>query len=298
MRKLFAYSFALIILVCCLTSAASAAAGPKFTIDNVTAARGEQIKLVVNISENPGINAAMLYLTVPKTSDGEPVFTINSMKQGEWSNGNVAVSSPVDGIYNWANTDEHTEESGEFAVFTVTISPDAEPGDYEITLTSDDVSRDTGRKDEKGRYIFEDLDCYESTAVLTVTEEKAPDNPGPSVVIPTDKNEGETDTSDTGSDKEQGSEDKSGSDSKNSGSESSSSGKAGADISSNGKTIRVSASSDSTDSTGSSGSAKKDSTAKTGIMEGQHFYLMICLIAVAFIMPIAYQIKKCFTKDV
>ena len=283
------------MIICCMAATASAASEVKFTIEDATAARGETIEFPVQISGNTGergIAAGKIEMTVPTTSDGTAVFTIDEAYSGNWARENVAASSPSDGIFNWASSNGNRNESGVYAIYVITIGKDVEPGDYVVTIKSSDIHELTGEKDEKGIATFNDLEGGESTAILTVTDK---------VVVPVEvpgaevkhENEGAQISIGDGDKDQTNSNEPSENDNQENKSDNTTDtpNKAGATISSDGKTIVSTASStDTSNKTDSSGT--KDSTAKTGINEGMHFYLMICLLAAACMIPVGYQIKK------
>ena len=302
MKKIFAYTLALMMIICCLASTAFAvSATPMFTIDDFTAARGESVQIPVQISENPGIASGQITLSIPETKDGTPVFTIDEVKTGSWASENVAVSRTDIGVYNWASTVMNYTESGEYGVYTVTIGKDVEPGDYIVTIKSSDVQQLTGKQVtlDNGRIVdeFNSLESVETKAILTVSEktvsgislpgakEEPEENNGAQIVVNPNQDdktqEGETQNNTENKD---GTGEETKSDNTTTGL------KAGATITSSGKTIT--SSTDSKDTTTTDKNDTKDTSAKTGVFEGMHTYLMICLLAVAFLIPVGYEIKK------
>ncbi len=301
MKKIFAYTLALMMIICCLASTAFAvSATPMFTIDDFTAARGETVQIPVQISENPGIASGQITLSIPETKDGTPVFTIDEVKTGSWASENVAVSRADIGVYNWASAKNNYTESGEYGVYTVTIGKDVEPGDYIVTIKSSDVQQLTGKQVtlDNGRIVdeFNSLESVETKAILTVSEKTVSgislpgakedeENTGAQIVVNPNQDdktqEGETQNNTENND---GTTDETKSDNTTTGL------KAGATITSSGKTIT--SSTDSKDTTTTDNKDTKDTSAKTGVFEGIPTYLMICLLAVAFLIPVGYEIKK------
>jgi hypothetical protein len=166
MKKIMTSLLVLAMLVCCLSISAFADYRAVFSIeeDSYTVKAGDQITINVNISENRGIAAGKVCLSCDK-------ITFKNIRQGDWATDEFGdkIGSPwvnaEQGLYNWFLTEEVAAD-GIYCIYIGTVDADAEPGDYDITLTVVDLAG----VDENGTTVSynDENDIQTDTATLKI----------------------------------------------------------------------------------------------------------------------------------
>ena len=100
--------------------------GPTISIGNVTAKKGDTVKVPIKIQNNPGISGASVTiafdstLTLKKVKNGDALDDLNFTKPGELVN-------PCS--FLWDGIDENIKENGEMLILTFKISDKAKSGE-------------------------------------------------------------------------------------------------------------------------------------------------------------------------
>ena len=122
MKKLFAFLFAVMMIVTCLPLSVTAAAAPVITIGSVTAEAGQAVTVPVTISGNPGIYGAILTFTFPTE------LTLTNVTEGDAFTGlDISLPDSMTSPYTifCDGLDQPATADGTILTFTFKVADDA-----------------------------------------------------------------------------------------------------------------------------------------------------------------------------
>ena len=127
MKKLISI-FLVLVMTFALVGTASAEGTPTFVVSEETAAPGEEVRVKVNIVNNPGIASASLSVDYDHN-----VLELTNVEQGEYTTGQwLAMQPNYDAGWVYYINDYH---DGLFATLIFKVKTDAPAGDTAVTVT-------------------------------------------------------------------------------------------------------------------------------------------------------------------
>lgn len=146
-RKMVTFVLAILIMSTIAILSAGATNEGTFSLTNATGNAGEEVKVFLNCSDNPGITAWKLDFT----------YNSNALELIEYNaNGVYSNVKPSESItenpftLSWEDGSKDVTVNGMMAELTFKIKPDAPSGDYEINLSYDEANIYSIQKDELG----------------------------------------------------------------------------------------------------------------------------------------------------